>query len=69
MAIKHYNGFVPFEDYLLLAREHGLSSLSKIADATYISIDILKNLSSRRREEKDWQQRFFYLDAKDRGWV
>jgi hypothetical protein len=69
MANNNSKPFLTFLEYQQLAYSKGYNNMIQISLATHISYDVLANLSSRRTQEKEWHQRYFYLDAKDRGWL
>jgi hypothetical protein len=69
MATNNNNGFLSFNEYASLAYSHGLKNLNDIAEKLCFSKDRVCNFSCSRIREREHDKRYFYLEAKDSGWI
>jgi len=56
-------------EYINLAESNGFKYLRDLSIRLMMPHDRLYNLCSGRVKVTDFQKRYFYLDAKARGWV
>ena len=67
--INEYEQMLEFHEYANLAFAHGYTSLGTLALDILMPMTRLWNMQQKKISVKEADKRYFWLDAKIRGWI